>query len=173
MSLVNCPECGKEISDKALMCPSCGLTMGGGLFGYEYRSQIELFGLPLVHIVLGHNINPLTGRPRIAKGIIAVGNVAIGVVAIGGLALGGICIGGLSIGLAVFGGAAIGLLLAVGGMAVGLVAVGGGAFGYYALGGGAWGVHALGGNRQDPEAIEFFKRCIGSWVEQFRQAGQH
>lgn len=24
MSLINCPECGKEISDKAKMCPNCG-----------------------------------------------------------------------------------------------------------------------------------------------------
>ena len=32
-----------------------------------------MFGLPLVHIVLGLGINPLTGRPRVAKGIIAVG----------------------------------------------------------------------------------------------------
>ena len=24
MALINCPECGKEISDKALSCPNCG-----------------------------------------------------------------------------------------------------------------------------------------------------
>lgn len=24
MSLINCPECGKQISDKALSCPNCG-----------------------------------------------------------------------------------------------------------------------------------------------------
>ena len=24
MALINCPECGKEISDKAKMCPNCG-----------------------------------------------------------------------------------------------------------------------------------------------------
>lgn len=24
MALINCPECGKEISDKANMCPNCG-----------------------------------------------------------------------------------------------------------------------------------------------------
>ncbi len=24
MALINCPECGKEISDKATSCPSCG-----------------------------------------------------------------------------------------------------------------------------------------------------
>jgi uncharacterized membrane protein YvbJ len=25
MSLINCPECNKEISDKAVKCPNCGL----------------------------------------------------------------------------------------------------------------------------------------------------
>jgi len=27
MALINCPECGKEISDKALSCPNCGIPM--------------------------------------------------------------------------------------------------------------------------------------------------
>lgn len=24
MSMVECPECGKEVSDNAVMCPNCG-----------------------------------------------------------------------------------------------------------------------------------------------------
>jgi len=27
MSLVNCKECGKEVSDKAINCPHCGFKM--------------------------------------------------------------------------------------------------------------------------------------------------
>lgn len=27
MALINCPECGKEISDKAASCPNCGCPM--------------------------------------------------------------------------------------------------------------------------------------------------
>lgn len=27
MALIKCPECGKEISDKASACPNCGITM--------------------------------------------------------------------------------------------------------------------------------------------------
>lgn len=27
MALINCPECGKEISDKALSCPNCGVPI--------------------------------------------------------------------------------------------------------------------------------------------------
>ena len=169
MALVNCPECDKQISDKALMCPNCGYSAGKGLFAYEYRSQTELFGLPLVHIVYGMGINPLTGRLRVAKGIIAIGNIAVGGVAIGGVSLGILSLGGMALGVAAFGGLALGLLLALGGMAVGYVAIGGGAVGYYALGGGAWGAHPLGGNVQDPEALEFFKRLLGPWVEKLHQ----
>ncbi|MHC4744102.1 MAG: hypothetical protein ACYS8Z_19465 [Planctomycetota bacterium] len=172
MALVCCPECDKQISDKALMCPNCGFSQsnrGLGVFAYEYRSERKLFGLPLVHIVYGMGINPLTGRLRVAKGIIAIGNIAIGGLAIGGLSLGIVSFGGLAFGLAALGGMAVGLLLALGGMAVGFVAIGGGALGYYALGGGAWGAHPLGGNVLDPEAVEFFKRFFGPWVENLHQ----
>ena len=27
MALINCPECGKEISDKAISCPNCGMPI--------------------------------------------------------------------------------------------------------------------------------------------------
>jgi hypothetical protein len=58
----------------------------------------------------------------------------------------------------------------VGGGSVGVIAVGGGAVGYIALGGGACGYlamaqraagkYVLAFNRQDPEAVEFFKRWV-------------
>lgn len=28
MSMINCPECGKQISDLASFCPNCGFPMG-------------------------------------------------------------------------------------------------------------------------------------------------
>jgi tRNA A-37 threonylcarbamoyl transferase component Bud32 len=134
-------------------------------FGYEYRSKATLFGWPLVHIATG--IDPMTGRKRIAKGIIAIGDVAIGGLALGGCAFGVIPVGGVAIGLFSIGGVAIGLLvafggaaiggLAVGGAALGVIAVGGAAVGYYATGGEAYGVHPLCANMQDPAAIEFFE----------------
>jgi hypothetical protein len=175
MTLIQCPECSREVSDQALACPHCGLPNRiSRLFGYEYKSQATLWGLPLVHIAYG--INPLTGRKRVAKGIIAIGDLALGVFAFGGTAIGGLAIGGGAFGLIALGGGAIGLLLAVGGgavggialggAAVGGVAIGGGAIGYYALGGGALGAHPLGGNAQDPQAVEFFRSWLGAWVDQ-------
>ena len=85
---------------------------------YEYRSELELFGLPLVHI---------TGGNKVAKGIIAIGGVSLGVFSLGGLSFGLISIGGVS----------AGLLFALGGTSLsGGFALGGLALGYYgALGG--------------------------------------
>lgn len=110
---------------------------------YEYISPVKVFSLPLIHIRLGFG-------PRLAKGIIAIGNCAVGGVAIGGGSLGLISIGGTSAGLLfAFGGLSLGLIalggVAVGGFAVGgcalgqWLAMGGGAFSnYLSIGGGAW-----------------------------------
>jgi predicted RNA-binding Zn-ribbon protein involved in translation (DUF1610 family) len=167
MTLTRCSECGAEISDQALACPQCGKPATlGRIFGYEYRSEATLLGLPLLHVATG--IDPATGRRRVAKGIIAVGDVAVGLFALGGLAAGGVTLGGCSLGLISLGGLAIGLVFALGGAAVGgialggaalgVVAIGGGAVGYYALGGGAWGMHVLSATGRDPEAVEFYRQ---------------
>lgn len=110
---------------------------------YEYISPVKVFGLPLIHVRWGYG-------PRLAKGIIAIGNCAIGVVAAGGCSLGIISLGGVSLGLLLaLGGVGLGLFalggLALGGFAIGgcavgqWLAIGGGAFSnYLAIGGGAW-----------------------------------
>ena len=110
---------------------------------YEYVSPVKVFGLPLIHVRYGLG-------PRLAKGIIAIGNFSVGVVAIGGGSIGLMSLGGVSVGmLFALGGMSLGLValggLAVGGFAVGgcaigqWLAAGGGAFSnYLAIGGGAW-----------------------------------
>ncbi len=176
MTLLACPECDHEISDQALACPHCGKPMRmGDLLGYEYRSEAQLFGLPLVHIATG--LDPFTGRRRVARGIIAIGDMAVGGFALGGCAVGVIALGGVGVGLFSLAGLAVGVLLAVGGLAlggialgglaIGGIALGGGAFGYYALGGGAFGAHPLGGNVQDPQAVEFFRQWLGNQINHF------
>src|SRR5262249_45707776 len=136
------------------------------MLGHEYRSKLTIFGLPLVHIASG--IDPTTGKKRIARGIIAIGDIAQGGVAIGGVAFGGLVFGGLgvgvislsglAVGLLTFGGGSIGLIFAYGGLAIAPIAFGGLAYGYYAFGGAAFGTHALGGNAHDPLAQEFFQQ---------------
>lgn len=134
--------------------------------GFEYRSKRTLWGLPLVHIARG--LDPVTQQPRLAQGIIAIGDRARGVIAFGGLAVGGIAFGGMAVGLVSIGGCSLGILAALGGMAValggavgggavGFIALGGGAIGYFAYGGGTWGVHTFGGNAADPAAKAFFE----------------
>lgn len=117
-------------------------------FHYEYKSKRTLFGLPLVHIRLGHR------GMGVAKGILAIGNVAVGVFTLGGFSFGLLSVGGLSFGLLFsLGGWAMGAL-AIGALAVGLFAMGGGAFGMYAAGGGAIASEiAIGSSAHAPLAI--------------------
>jgi len=111
-----------------------GTTQSGGYSGfgvYEYKSETEIFGLPLIHIKSSRNSN----KVAVAKGIIAIGDVAIGAVAIGGVSIGAVSLGGFS----------IGALLSLGGMSLGGIALGGMAVGYMAFGGLAVGINAIGG----------------------------
>lgn len=155
--------------------PTAARAIGGGvlrdmLAGLRsqtggYRSSAHFLGLPLVHINGGVGA---ARKRRVAKGWIAVGDVAIGGIALGGLSCGGIAIGGLGAGLISFAGLSLGLVfalggwaiggLAFGGLAVGYAAIGGGAIGWYALAGDAyWSMYAVTGRAEDPEALEFFR----------------
>lgn len=108
-------------------------------FHYEYKSRTTVLGLPLVHIHVGRGL-------RVAKGIIAIGNLSIGVLSLGIIALGGISFGAIGAGLITFAALALGLLLAAGGVAVGAVAFGGMAVGMIAVGGLAIGLFSIGGS---------------------------
>jgi predicted Ser/Thr protein kinase len=137
--------------------------------GINYRSRATLFGLPLLHVAT--DLDPATNRPRVARGIIAVGGIAQGVLAFGGIAMGGVTFGGVSLGVLAFGGCAVGigtlgglavaLVMALGGLAIAPIALGGGAIGYFAQGGGAWGIHPLGANASDEAARHFFTPWAG------------
>ncbi|KGE20256.1 helix-turn-helix domain-containing protein [Paenibacillus wynnii] len=108
------------------------------MYHYEYKSKKTWFGVPLIHVNIGRGV-------YVAKGIIAVGNIAIGGLSVGIITLGGLCLGALALGLFSFAGLAIGLLLSMGGLAVGAIAVGGLAVGIFAVGGLSVGVFSIGG----------------------------
>jgi hypothetical protein len=132
--------------------------------GFEYRSTAGVGDWPLVHVCAG--IDPVTMRPRVARGVIAIGNLAVGVIAVGGLAGGLLTFGGVSLGLLfALGGVAIGLGLSAGGFAVGAVAIGGVAIGFvHALGGAAFGPSIIDGRRCDVEAVAFIREWLGSAI---------
>jgi tRNA A-37 threonylcarbamoyl transferase component Bud32 len=151
----------------------CGISPAARqrILGREFRSETTIGGIPLVHISIG--LDPVTGRKRVAKGIIAIGEIAVGLVAVGGTAVGGIALGAFSGGLIACGGFSLAVFLSLGGLAVGgvafggltvgVISLGGAALGLYAFGGAAWGLHAIGGNANDPEAAHFFLPWAGDW----------
>jgi hypothetical protein len=132
-------------------------------YGYEYKSSTTIGGWPIVHVCTG--INPVTMRPKVAKGVVAIGNVAVGMMAVGGLACGLFAVGGASIGLLLaVGGTAVGLGVSVGGFAVGSIAIGGVAVGFvYAVGGVAFGPAVIDGRRCDDSARDFARRWLSAF----------
>jgi hypothetical protein len=84
---------------------------------FEYRSKEKINGWPLIHINLG--THPETGRPLVAKGVVAIGNISIGIVSIGALAFGIVTLAGIGLGI-----------LSLAGIAFGITALGAIALGY-------------------------------------------
>ena len=92
------------------------------LSNIEFRSKEEIGGWPLIHINIG--ANPETGRPLVAKGVVAIGNIAFGVVSIGAAAFGVVTLAAFGLGI-----------VSLAGFAIGIVALGAVALGYeFALG---------------------------------------
>ena len=94
------------------------------LSDFEFRSKEEINGWPLIHINFG--TDPETGRPLVAKGVVAIGNIAFGIVSIGAAAFGVVTLAGFGLGV-----------VSLAGLAIGIVALGAVALGYeVALGAG-------------------------------------
>jgi hypothetical protein len=75
----NCRECGHQVSEQAFACPQCGAPYPARAkwdgWGYEYKSNAEFLGWPLVHISFKYRPNR---RPVVAKGFIASGQFGVG-----------------------------------------------------------------------------------------------
>jgi hypothetical protein len=162
MALIRCPECQREVSDKASACPSCGYPLGAGAAPgaswpapvYEYKSPRTVFGLPLIHVVYGPAWG---GGLKPARGFIAIGNIALGVIAVGGFAAGLFTLAGIGLGLVCVAGIALGIGVGIGGIATGYLAVGGLAIGVYAIGGLGIGEHTL---FNDPHLKDTLRRLF-------------
>ncbi|HVO65343.1 MAG TPA: hypothetical protein VMT12_02580 [Syntrophales bacterium] len=88
-----CRECKQEISEQAVSCPNCGAPYPAREkwdgWGFEYKSEANLFGLPLVHISFKYRPNRV---PVVAKGILAIGQFACGIITISQFGIGVISI---------------------------------------------------------------------------------
>jgi hypothetical protein len=131
MALVKCGECGNDISDKAWACPKCGFPGAGGLFpfagwrwwGWEWKSQSNINGIPLVHVAFGWDLQK--GTLRVARGIIAIGQFGIGVITVAQFGIGLLfCLGQFAAGGLAIGQFAAGVIFALGQFAAGMNAIG-------------------------------------------------
>ena len=84
-----CRECKHEISEQAWTCPNCGAPYPArdkwDGWGFEYKSNLRLFGLPLVHIAFKFKPNRV---PVVAKGVLAIGQFACGIITISQFGIG-------------------------------------------------------------------------------------
>jgi transcriptional regulator with XRE-family HTH domain len=126
---------GETQSDGQNTYPIPFWITGGGAF--EYKSKQVMYGLPLVHINIGW-------KPRKAKGILAIGNIATGFLSIGLIAKGLLSIGLLSMGIISIGVLSLALLLAVGSISIGTFSLGAVAVGIFTLGAVSVGVYSVG-----------------------------
>ncbi len=96
----NCRECGREVSEWAFVCPNCGAPRPAKAnwdgYGFEYKSQFEVLGLPFIHVSFKYNRNRI---PVVARGVIAIGQFAAGIISVGQFAAGMITIAQFGIGI--------------------------------------------------------------------------
>src|SRR5713226_7023324 len=89
-----CRDCRHEISEDAFSCPHCGAPYPAKQnwdgWGYEYKSEATLFGLPLVHMSFKYRPNRV---PVVAKEIIAIGQFGCGVFTIAQFGIGVFTVG--------------------------------------------------------------------------------
>lgn len=76
MALINCPECGKEISDKVKACPNCGYPLENETPGDEAEQKPQPVEVTAINL----------GDPKKKKTVLAV--IIIAIVAIAAIVIG-------------------------------------------------------------------------------------
>ena len=154
MALIKCSECSSPISREALACPQCGHPIRRWR-GYEWKSRMQFFGLPLVHVAFGRDKE--TGKLLVAKGIIAIGQFAIGFITIAQFGIGFLFGFGQFVGGALaIGQFALGISFGIGQFATGTAAIGQFALGKYVLAWLGYGKYVWSSHAKDPEAVQYF-----------------
>jgi ribosomal protein S27AE len=166
---IACPKCGAIVPEGDKDCPSCGapLILGkhlsgirraAGGTGFEYKSPLSIFGWPLVHVAFGRDGS---GRFRVARGVIAIGQFGIGLITFAQLGLGVLFgFGQLMGGLVAIGQVAPAVFFGIGQLTTGHVAIGQLAIGDWVLAQIGLGIHVWSTTTADPEAVAYF---TGLW----------
>ena len=140
MPSIPCRQCAEPVDPRDAVCPHCHAPRPAVREwhgeGFEWRSPAQWLGQPVVHVAFG---NGADGRPRVARGVIAVGQRAVGGVAVGIIATGFVAIGVISLGVFSFG-----IVAVAAGAALGVNALAPFAFGVVAAGYTVGGVAAYG-----------------------------
>lgn len=88
-----CRTCKHDIDEAALACPHCGAPYPArdkwDGWGYEYKSETTIFGLPLLHISFKYRPNRV---PVVARGVVAIGQFGCGLITIAQFGIGLICV---------------------------------------------------------------------------------
>jgi hypothetical protein len=162
MALVNCRECGHEVSPSALACPQCGALRPGDQqwrgTGVDWQSPQTLLGYPLIHVAFGRDAR---GRWRVAKGIIAIGQFAVGLITIAQFGIGLL----FGFGQFIFGFTALAQIatscyFGVGQVATGYTAVGQVVLAHYGLAQVGWATHLWSPGYRDPLAVQYFRHLL-------------
>ena len=66
MSLIKCPECGKEVSEKTITCPNCGVRVGNG--HSQKANKIVIVCLLIFAALCGFAAYYITLHPEIING---------------------------------------------------------------------------------------------------------
>ena len=84
-----CRECRHEISEQAMSCPHFGAPYPAKEkwdgWGFEYKSESNFLGLPLLHISFKCRPNKV---PVVAKGVISIGQFGCGIINISQFGIG-------------------------------------------------------------------------------------
>ncbi|MEO0106711.1 MAG: zinc ribbon domain-containing protein [candidate division WOR-3 bacterium] len=154
--MIKCQNCHREIKEGVFFCPFCGRSLFSGQgTGFEWKSDFEILGIPLIHIATGRDEN---GKLRVAKGIIAIGQFAIGLITIAQFGIGILFgVGQFMFGIATIAQFAMGILFGLGQFATGYIVIGQFAFGWYALCQFGFAKYIWSPKIRDPVAIEFFR----------------
>lgn len=84
-----CRECKHTVSEQAISCPNCGAPYPAKPkwdgWGFEYKSDANFLGLPLIHISFKYRTNRM---PVVAKGVISIGQFGAGIINISQFGIG-------------------------------------------------------------------------------------